>query len=152
MLKSPKLIIAELERRRGESDQQDFIETELAKLGKRLLTLDREQGQLLQWTLKGFPEDTVTKENNKMNRERVDLKRRKAELEKSIRDIRDAEIDLEKVETYCHLARENLAMFTHKEKRLILEELNIKVWLSGKSVAIEGVIPVAEVNTMSTQL
>jgi site-specific DNA recombinase len=152
VLRDPKLITTELERRKNESYQEDFIKSELSKVSNRLTALDREQEQLLQWALKGFPEDTIIKENEKINRERTDLKKRRVELENMIKDIKEAEIDLERVEKFCQLARENLANFTYREKRLALEELSIKVLVDGKTVTLEGVLPISEVNTASPHL
>ncbi|MFC2060341.1 hypothetical protein ACFLTZ_04530 [Chloroflexota bacterium] len=51
---------------------------------KQLRALDREQKQLLQWALKGFPEDTVVAENKRINESRSSLQSREVALETQI--------------------------------------------------------------------
>ena len=145
LLSNPQLVLAELERRKHEPNQVEFLEQELNDIVQRLRELDNEQERLLQWALKGFPEETVVIENEKINRTRADLKERKAELEKKIEDAEENEVDLEGVEQFCELARENLMNFTFENKRLALEALQVKVRIDGDNVSIQGAIPVGDI-------
>jgi len=152
VLRNPELVLAELERRKNEPDLSDLIENDIADVITRLKKLDKEQERLLQWALKGFPEETVTKENEKINKEKAGLQDRKVELEKRFRETKENQISLEGAEKLCELARENLANFTYTNKQLALEALNIKVWIEGDSVTVEGILPVPEVNIVSQPL
>jgi hypothetical protein len=131
-------------------NQEGFLGEELDRIAKRLKALDKEQEQLLQWAMKGFPEDTVVKENEKINRERTNLQRELMETEKKLEQARESHIDLEKVEEFCKIASQNLADFGHTEKKLALETLKIKIWIDGDTPRLEGVLPVPnEVCAMS---
>jgi len=60
----------------------DRLESELLQVEKQLKALDREQKQLLQWALKGFPEEQIVAENKHINESRSSLESQKAGLEK----------------------------------------------------------------------
>ena len=149
-LENPRTILAGLEQLKDGMNQEGFLGEELDRIAKRLKALDKEQEQLLQWAMKGFPEDTVVKENEKINRERTNLQRELMETEKKLEQARESHIDLEKVEEFCKIASQNLADFGHAEKKLALETLKIKVWIDGDTPRLEGVLPVPnEVCAMS---
>jgi len=59
VLDNPELIISELEKQHQDANQLNILETELQQVERHLRALDRDQEQLLQWALKGFPEETV---------------------------------------------------------------------------------------------
>jgi site-specific DNA recombinase len=152
-LKNPRTILAGLEELRGEANQEGFLEGELNQMTQRLGALDREQGQLLQWALKGFPEETVIKENEKINRERAKLKERIGELEKKLEQTKDSKVDLGRVEEFYQIARQNLLGFEYAERKMALEVLKVKVWIDGSSATIEGFLPIPkEVCAMSQPL
>lgn len=152
-LKNPRTILAGLEELRGQVNQESFRESELNRMPRRLRALDREQSQLLQWALKGFPEEMVIKENEKINRERAELKERIGELEKQLQQARDSKVDLGRVEEFCQIASQNLLEFGYAERKMALEVFKVKIWLDTSSATIEGVLPIAkEVCAMSQPL
>ena len=55
-LENPRTILAGLEQLKDGMNQEGFLEEELDRMAKRLKALDKEQEQLLQWAMKGFPE------------------------------------------------------------------------------------------------
>ena len=112
--------------------------------------LTRDQEQLLQWALKGFPEDTVVAENMRINKKRSDLQSRKKELEYQIQASREAAVSLPKLKEYIQLVKEKLATLDFDMKRLALEMLNIKVWIDGLGVEITGSIPVEDAAIVTT--
>jgi len=125
-----------------ETKEATQLERELTEVSKRLKSLDKEQQQLLQWALKGFPEETVVAENKRINGQRAILEQRKIELETRIEQARETEINMESIERFCEVVRQNLGEFTFEDKRLALEALSIKVWVDGDRLEIEGAIPI----------
>ncbi|MFC1934881.1 recombinase family protein [Chloroflexota bacterium] len=144
LLTRPEVILSELERRKDDTSQLTYIR-ELADIEERLVDLDRQQRELLQWALRGFPEDAITKENERINQYRETLKSRKAQLEASIAEINRNELDLTRAGHFCALARENLANFTYTDKRLALEALQIEVLVDGQDISITGAVPLCEI-------
>ena len=151
LLYQPDLVLAELERKRTEVNDKNFLEEELDQVNRRLKALDREQDQLLQWALKGFPEESVIRENEKINQQRADLKERRAELETKIKQAREAEVDIEGIERFCALVKQNLRDFTFEDKRLALEALQTEIWVDGDTITVLGSIPIIEGNIVSTR-
>ncbi|GAI85477.1 unnamed protein product, partial [marine sediment metagenome] len=104
--------------------------------------LDKEQQQLLQWALKGFPEETVVAENKRINGQRDLLEQRRSELEARLEQARETEVNMGSIERFCEVVRQNLGEFTFEDKRLALEALSIKVWVEDNKLEIEGAIPI----------
>jgi uncharacterized protein YhaN len=151
VLDNPDLIIAEIEKQRQNVNRLGVLETELVQVERQLRALDREQEQLLEWALKGFPEKTVVLENKRINGKRASLEAQKAELEIQIKASQDATISLPNLERFVELVRQKLATLDFETKRLALDMLNIKVWLDGYNVEITGTIPVTEGVIVTTQ-
>ncbi|MFC1916703.1 recombinase family protein [Chloroflexota bacterium] len=142
VLSQPKRVFAEVERRK-EQNQTELLELEITGLEDKLKSIDQEQAKLLRWAMAGFPEDTIIAENKRHNQYRAELTQRIADLETRINQANQTQIDLDNVEKYCKVARENLADFSYEDKRLALEALQVEVWLDGSKMLLEGIIPAA---------
>ena len=150
VLDNPELIITTLEKQRDDANNIGILEPELQQVERQLKVLNREQEQLLQWALKGFPEETVVTENKRINEKRNSLQSRKAELEMQIKASSEAAVSLPKLEAYIQLVRQKLTTLDFDMKRLALDMLNIKVWIDDLSVEITGTIPVEDVAIVTT--
>ena len=152
VLDNPEFIITAIEQQREEANNLGALETELQQAERQLKTLDREQKQLLQWALKGFPEETVLYENKRINENRISLKSQKENLEMQIKASREAAVSQPKLEAYIQLIQSKLTNLDFDMKRLALDMLSIKVWIDGPSVEITGTVPIedAEVVTKSS--
>jgi site-specific DNA recombinase len=149
-LKNPRTILAGMQHLKGDMNQEGFLGEELDRITKKVKMLDTEQEQLLQWALKGFPEEMVIKENERINRERTELHRAVQETDKKLEQAKESHIGIEKVEDFCKIASQNLRNFGYTEKRLALETFKIRVCIDGKTPQLEGVLPVpSEVCAMS---
>ena len=149
-LDNPELIITEIEKQRGEVQNTGILESELQQIQRQLKALNREQKQLLQWALKGFPEEQIVAENKRINKERSSLESRETEIERQIQEGREGVARIPKMEEYIRLVQEKLTTLDFDMKRLALDMLNIKVWLDGQSVEITGTIPVEDADVVTT--
>ena len=70
VLDDPDFIIAAIEKQRDDANNIDILEPELQQVERQIRELDREQRQLLQWAVKGFPEETIEAENKRINESR----------------------------------------------------------------------------------
>ena len=154
LLTEPDVVLAGLETRGNSIIEATHLEQELDQVNRRLKALDKEQEQLLQWALKGFPEETVVTENKRINEQRAMLRQRKSELETRIEQAKQTEVDIESIKRFCEVVRHNLALgdLTFEDKRLALEAFGIKVWIDGKKINIEGAIRGGEDDIESTTL
>jgi site-specific DNA recombinase len=151
VLDNPELIVTEIGKQRQDANQLGVLEAELQQVERQLKALGREQEQLLQWALKGFPEETVIAENKKINSKRETSKAQKAELETQIKASEEAAISLPKLECFVELMRQKLTTLDFEPKRMALDMLGVKVWLDGDNVEITGVLPVADDVIVTTQ-
>jgi len=151
ILDNPELIIAEMEKQCQDANQLGVLETELQQIERHLKAFDREQKELLDNAIRGFPENLIIAENEKINSRRVSLETQKAELEAQIKASQKAAISLPKIEHFVELLRQKLTTLDFETKRLALDMLNIKVWLDGHNVEITGVIPVMDDVIVTTQ-
>ena len=150
-LSRPELIIIELEKQRQDANQLGVFETQLQEVERQLKAVDREQHQLLQWALKGFPEDQVETENRRLNKARETLTAQKAELETQIKASHDAVISIPKLESFIERMQSRITALDFEGKRQVLDMLNVTVWLDGETIEITGVLPVADDVIVHTQ-
>jgi hypothetical protein len=151
VIDKPEIIVSEIEKQQQEANQIGVLEGEIYRLERQLKALDREQEQLLQWALKGFPEETVVAENKRINQKRSTLHAQKAELETQVKASHEAVLSLPKLERFVELMREKLSALDFETKRIALDMLGIKVWLNGYNVEITGTIPILEGDIVTTQ-
>ncbi|NVM22829.1 MAG: recombinase family protein [Desulfobacterales bacterium] len=151
VLDNPEFIIAEIEKQRQDANRPGVLGTELQQVERHLRGLAGEQEQLLQWALKGFPEDTVVAENKKINEKRESLKARKAELETQIKASQEAADNLPNLDRFVELMRQKLTTLDYETKRMALDMLGIKVWLAGHNVEITGALPITADVIVTTQ-
>jgi hypothetical protein len=128
-LEKPEVIIGAIERQRQDADHLGIFEAQLLEAERQLKAVDREQHQLLQWALKGFPDSQVEIENRRLNKAREMLSAKKAELEAQVRASHEAAVSLPKLEEYVALVRDKLTNLDFDTKRLALDSLNIKAGL-----------------------
>ncbi len=144
VLDNPGLMIAEIEKQHQDASQLGTLETELQQIERQLRALNREQEQLLQWALKGFPEETVVGENKRINEKRNTIQAQKAELEAQVKASQEAAVSLPKLERFVELMRQKLSTLDYETKRMALDMLSIKVWIDGHSVEITGTLPILD--------
>lgn len=128
VLDNPELIIKEIEKQRQDANELGSFETELQQVERQLKALGREQKELLDNALRGFPESLIIYENKRINNRRASLKAQKAEVEAQIEANQDAVISLPKLEHFVELLRQKLTTLDFEAKRLSLDMLNIQVW------------------------
>ena len=136
------LIIGQLEAHRNDASQVGILDGQLADIELHLKTVDREQRQLLQWALKGFPEDQVETENNRLNKARETLVAQKTETEAQLRVSREAVLSVPKLEAVVEHLRKGIANLDFEGRRQVLDALSVTVWLDGSSIGVTGTIDV----------
>ncbi len=144
------LIISELEKQRQDANQLGVFEAELEHVERQLKAADREQHQLLQWALKGFPESQVQAENRRLNKAKETLKTQKTELEAQLKASQEAIINVPNLERFIENMQKRLPELDFEGKRLALDMLGITVWLDGENVDITGVIDPEESGYIAT--
>ncbi len=149
LLAQPEVVLAGLKTRIDDTNEVNHLEQEVDQVNRRLKALDEEQWSLLQQAKRDFPEEMIKADNKRINGERDVLDQRKGDLETRIEQAKQTEVNMESIEQFCELVRQNLGDFTFNDKRLTLEALQIRVRLDGNNINIEGAIPIAGVSEKS---
>jgi len=144
VLSSPETVLSGIKVVESEAMQAELLEKEQKQVNDHIIGLNNEQDQLLHWALKGFPEETIVRENERINRTRAELEQHKAELDKQIKASKQIKADINDVKMACELVSKNITDLSFENKRLALDALNVKVWVNEENVRIEGVIPIPD--------
>jgi len=142
ILSNPQVIMNGIE---SIKDDGGILQQELARCEQRLIDIDNQQEQLLQWALKGFPEQTVSKENKRLNQDRLDLLQHKTEIESRLREVRESQVRLEDIQQAFGIVKTNLGKLSFQEKRMALSALGVKVRVDKGNVLVEGSIPIGAI-------
>lgn len=144
ILADPSIITTEIEKQREGIGDISALQAEIKQIERRLKAIDRDQEQLLDWAIGGFPEEMVVLRNKKLNGARENLKAQKAELEQKIRASEEAAITLPRLERVVEVIKRQLSNLDFETKRMAIEMLDIKVWIDGCNVEVTGVIPISD--------
>ena len=144
ILLKPELIIAELERRQSEESESDFLERDLETVKIKLANREKQKARVWRAFEIVGDEETFKRDIAVVNREIEDLRAEKSELERHIETRKQWKLDAESIKGFCQIARQNIQSFSFEEKRLALEALQIKVWINGEFIDVEGIIPIPE--------
>ena len=134
------LIVSELEKQHQDANQLGVFDAVLHQVERQLKVVDRDQHQLLQWTLKDFPESQVEAENRRLNKARGTLTAQKAELEAQTKASQDAVISIPRLESFIERMQGRISALDFEGKRLVLDMLGVTVWLDGEAVEVTGTI------------
>ena len=154
VLRDPRLIISELERRKELGTDTIHLEEQIELNKSRLDMLDEAETRYLRlYGVGSYSIEKLERECERVKSERAKLCRKNTELEKRVEETKQLKLNTERIEQVLDLVNKNLASFDFSEKRLALEALDVKVWVDGNEITIEGVLPVPEmVNTVSQPL
>jgi site-specific DNA recombinase len=143
-LRNPKVIAAELERRRAEGPDETLtadLETARREFTKR----DRKQAQLIQrFTASdddSFPWELVEREIARLEREKVKFLSAAEDIERRLSDQQQSVTQLDNLTAYCARVAQNLDTFGFDEKRMAYEALAIRITGNGHDWTLSGSIP-----------
>jgi site-specific DNA recombinase len=136
ILSNPDVVMAGL--KAVQYDDSNLMGQQLDEVNKRLKALDAEQLDLLDQSLRGFPENLIVRENEKLNTIRIELQQRKADIEGQIIVSKQTQATIEGIQRTCQLVKDNLGDLSFENKRMAFEALGVRVWLDGQRVILEG--------------
>ena len=70
------------------------------------------------------------------------LQEEKAKLQKQIESSKHSEANIDNIKAACELISKNSNTLSFEEKRSVLKDLSVKVWVDGQFVTLEGSIPI----------
>lgn len=144
ILAKPELVVTELKRRQQESSEVAVVERNVQRVEGQLA--NREKQKARAWKAFEITGDEETFKVNiaQLEEEITALKEEQERLQKRIEAGNRFGLNIQDLERACELVKRNVKGLSYEEKRLTLEALQIKVWIDGDDVAIEGAIPLAK--------
>lgn len=152
LLTKPEVIYEGVRERQKEAGNRDSYLKELETIELRFRHAEKEKTRIWKAFELTGDEGRFTMEIKDLDTKVDELEKRKSELERRIKAIQQGEVDIQGIQRFCELARSNLANFSFEDKRLALEALQIKVWLDGERITIEGAVPVTKDIIASTMV
>jgi site-specific DNA recombinase len=147
-VKDPDIIENEYNRRRNEPLSIPILEDELTKIDRKLRALDLEQAEQFKLAKMGFPEETIINDNKRINSERENQKIQRSQVENRLKAAKESLANIDKVKKMLQFIRGKMDNLDFKKKRLILDALDIKVYVNHGRAEIIG----SDIHLLSTEV
>jgi len=144
ILSQPELVLAELQRKEQEAKANSFLESDLERVKIQLANREKQKTRVWRAFELTGDEETFRRDIAMLDREIKSLEKEVSHLEERIKDIEQSRTSVTDIKRACELIKGNLGVLSFEDKRLALEALQIKVWIDGIFVTIEGVIPIPQ--------
>lgn len=150
VLRNPELILSELRQQVETGTNTVHLEEQIKQLDRQLETLEEASMRYLRLYGAGlYSFEKLESECDRLKSECDKISLDKANLERRFQEAHEQEFDEMKMDQMLRLVASGLESLGPEEKRLALDALNIKVWIDGDSVAIDGFIPVTDAAIVS---
>jgi site-specific DNA recombinase len=143
LLSEPELVLGELRRRQRELNETSFLENDLERIETQLAQREKQKRRIWKAFEITGDEEAFRKGIALLEEEIKALQDEKLNLERRVEASKQFKLDGEKIKKACELVSENIKALTFEEKRLALEALQIKIWIDGSHITIEGAIPIS---------
>ncbi|MFC1874100.1 recombinase family protein [Chloroflexota bacterium] len=150
LLVKPEIVLFELENKRSKLTTTNSNEAEIETIEAQIRRTENEKDRVWKAFELTGDQDKFTAEVKDVMDRLENLERHRTELGNRIEASHQEELDMEGIKEFCELASNNLAGFTYEDKRLALEALRIKVWVSDNHIRLEGAIPQVDCPIEST--
>jgi len=140
VLKNPKLVLAELRRRREQA--VPFLAKDIMRIQCELESCRNQQRRLVKlYQYSEIDEALIVQQTRPLQTKEKDLLEELARLQSQQASIRELENIDDKIMEYCGRVSQNLDSLTLDEKRLLLDALEVKVFAYRDHVELRGALP-----------
>jgi site-specific DNA recombinase len=144
LLSQPELVLFELQRRQQNLEGGGFLERDLETVKEQLANREKQKERIHRAFYVTGDEEIFRRDIAMVTEEINALLQEKSNLEKKIEASKEFHMDVEGIKRACELVRQNLRSISFEEKRFILEMLQVRAWIDGSNITLEGVIPICE--------
>ena len=149
VLTKPELVLAEIQRKQESADDVGVLERNLDRVNAQLTNREKQKARVWKAFELTGDEETFKQSVAQLQREVEALRLEKLRLEQAIEANEEFKPDLQDIKKACELVRQNLKGLSPEDKRQAIEALQVKVWIDGNAVEIEGAIPVTDLSIAS---
>lgn len=143
VLSEPELVLAELHRKQ-ESAHLDFLAKDLQMAEAKFANKEKQRKRIWRAFEITGDEGSFKRGIALLDKEIDSLKEETLNLKTMLMNKKQVELDAEGVKKACSLIKDNIEGLSFTEKRLALEAAQIKVWVDGESIDVEGAIPIVK--------
>jgi hypothetical protein len=148
-LANPEIVMAELQRKREPTQDTGILDRNLARIKVQLA--NREKQKTRAWKAFEITGDEASfKESISWLQKEVEgLRREESRLQQEVAANAQSRPDSEDIVKACELVRQNLKGLSAEDKRQAMDALQVKVWVDGNAIEVEGSIPLPDVSIAS---
>jgi site-specific DNA recombinase len=144
LLAQPDLVLTELQSRQQELRDASHWDRDLDRINTQLANRDKQKQRVWKAFEITGDEDSFRRDIAQVTQETKTLEEEKLHLTKQIEGARQTHLDEEAIEKLCQTVMSNLKTLTFEDRRMVLDALQIKVWVDGDNLTITGSIPIEE--------
>gem|GEM_PF-6905963 len=141
MLAKPEIILAEVQRKQEQTGDIGVLERNLERTRAQLANREKQRTR----TWKAFEitgdEETFKQSIGQLQGEVEALQREESRLQQEIAANVQFTPDPQDIRKACETVHRNLKGLSLDDKRQAMEALQLKVWIDGNAVEVEGAIP-----------
>ena len=150
LLAQPELVLAELRSRQQEVKEAGHWERDLERVNTQLANRDKQKQRIWKAFEITGDEDRFRRDIAELTQEIKALEEERLHLTKQIEAARQSYVDEEAIGRVCEMVISRLRTLTFEDRRMVLDALQIKVWVDGDNLTIAGSIPIQEGAIAST--
>jgi site-specific DNA recombinase len=140
LVKDPEMVLAELRQRREQA--VPFLSKDIARIQRELETGRNQQKRLMKlYQYSEIDENSIVKQTRALQLKEKDLLNELARLQSQQASIRELENLDDKILEYCQRVSQNLDSLNFDEKRLLLDALEVKVFVYHDHNEVRGLLP-----------
>ncbi|MBI3412988.1 MAG: recombinase family protein [Candidatus Aenigmarchaeota archaeon] len=148
---NPDFVYELLRRRQETLLSGDSAEEDLKTIDAMLDKLRNREVRLIRlYSFGEFDDDLLQREKASIEIERKRLLSEKEVFEQRLKNLRRWQLDEEGIKSLCNLVLRRLQEFSFEARRLLLETLQLKVWIDGDSVELEAILPILARDQLSS--
>jgi site-specific DNA recombinase len=152
LLADPEIVLAEVQRNQEHGRDTGVLQRNLERTRAQLANREKQKARVWKAFEITGDEATFREGINQLQAEIEALKREETRLQQEIAANVRFSPDPQDIRKACELVRRNLKGLSLEDKRLAMDALQLRVWIDGVAIEMEGAIPLQDVSIASRSL
>jgi site-specific DNA recombinase len=141
-LANPRTLSIGLDAQKDQAGMVSQLSKELQTVKIQIVKFENKDERVREYYYLTGDKQKTKEDHDLLSRELETLRKRQQALEDEIKAAKESKINVQGIEQACETLRENSKGLSFEDKRVILEELKVRVIIDGEKVSLKGVIPV----------
>jgi len=145
LLSNPEQVLNEIEKKE-KAEQSSLLESRLQRIEAQLVSREKEKDRIWYAFRITGDEDKFKKDIAVIQDGIKALQEERTKVQGQIVARKEFEKNIDNIKAACELVSKNMETLSFEEKRLVLKDLSVKVWVDGQFVTIDGDIPIVSMS------